>query len=92
VLTAVTLVIAITTSFVSFFIGQYLPHSTHIAAKLSQPDVLRAVLGSALHAVLSGLLAFGIGATVRSTARAMTTAYGLLFLLPQLAKALPSSC
>jgi ABC-type transport system involved in multi-copper enzyme maturation permease subunit len=89
--TAVTLVIAICTSFASFFIGQYLLRGTHIAATLSQPDVLRAVLGSALYVVLSGLFAFGIGAIVRSTAGAMTTAYGLLFLLPQLAKALPNS-
>jgi ABC-2 type transport system permease protein len=91
VLTAVTLVIAIVASFVSFFIGQYLLHSTHTAATLSQPNVLRAVMSSALYVVLSGLFAFGIGAIMRSTAGAMTTAYGLLFLLPQLAKALPSS-
>jgi ABC-2 type transport system permease protein len=91
VLTAVTLVIAIVTSFVSFFIGQYLLRGTHAAATLSQPNVLRAVVGCALYVVLSGLLAFGIGAIVRSTAGAMTAAFGLLFLLPQLAKALPSS-
>jgi ABC-type transport system involved in multi-copper enzyme maturation permease subunit len=91
VLTAVTLVIVIITSFASFFIGQYLLRSTHVTATLGQPSVLRAVLGSALYVVLSGLFAFGIGAIVRSTAGAMTTAYGLLFLLPQLAKALPSA-
>jgi ABC-2 type transport system permease protein len=91
VLTAVTLVIAIVTSFISFFIGQYLLRGTHVAATLSQPNVLPAVVGCALYVVLSGLLAFGIGAIVRSTAGAMTTAFGLLFLLPQLAKALPSS-
>jgi ABC-2 type transport system permease protein len=91
VLTAVTLAIVIITSFASFFIGQYLLRSTHVTATLGQPSVLRAVLGSALYVVLSGLFAFGIGAIVRSTAGAMTTAYGLLFLLPQLAKALPSA-
>jgi ABC-2 type transport system permease protein len=91
VLTAVTLVIALITSFASFFIGQYLLRSTHVAATLAQPDVLRAVVGSALYVVLSALFAFGLGAILRSTAGAMTTAYGLLFLLPQLAKALPSS-
>jgi hypothetical protein len=90
-LTAVTLVVAVVTSFASFFIGQYLLRSTHVAASLSQPGVLRAVLGSALYIVLSGLFAFGIGAIVRNTAGAMTTAYGLLFLVPELAKALPSA-
>ena len=91
VLTAVTVVIALITSFASFFIGQSLLHSTHAAATLSQPGVLRAVLASALYIALSGLFAFALGAIVRSTAGAITAAFGLLFLLPQLAKALPSS-
>jgi ABC-2 type transport system permease protein len=91
VLTAVTLVIALITSFAAFFIGQSLLRSTHDAATLSQPGVLRAVLASALYIALSGLFAFALGAIVRSTAGAITAAFGLLFLLPQLAKALPSS-
>ena len=40
------------------------------------------------HTVLATL---GLGAILRSTAGAMTAAYGFLFLVPQLAKALPSS-
>ena len=91
VLTAVTVVIALITSFASFFIGQSLLHSTHAAATLSQPGVLRAVLASAFYIALSGLFAFALGAIVRSTAGAITAAFGLLFLLPQLAKALPGS-
>ena len=91
VLTAVALVIAFVTSFASFFIGQALLTPTHVSATLSQPDVLRAVTGAALYVVLCGLFAFGLGAILRSTAGAMTAAYGLLFLVPQLAKALPSA-
>ncbi|MGH3206381.1 MAG: ABC transporter permease subunit [Trebonia sp.] len=91
VLAAVTLVIALITSCASFFIGQSLLHSTHVAANLSQPGVLRAVLASAFYIALSGLFAFALGAIVRSSAGAITTAFGVLFLLPQLAKALPSS-
>lgn len=91
VLTAVTLVIALITSFAAFFIGQSLLRSTHDAATLSQPGVLRAVLASAFYIALSGLFAFALGAIVRSTAGAITAAFGLLFLVPQLAKALPSS-
>jgi ABC-2 type transport system permease protein len=90
VLTVVTLVIAMVTSFAAFFIGQYLLRSTHEAATLGQPNVLRAVLASGLYVALSGLFSFGLGAMLRSTAGALTAAYGLLFLVPQLAKALPS--
>jgi ABC-2 type transport system permease protein len=91
VLAAVTLAVAVITSFAAFFTGQYLLRGTHVAATLGQPGVLRAVLASALYVTMSGLFAFGLGAIVRSTAGAVTLAFGLLFLLPQLAKALPSS-
>ena len=52
--------------------------------------MLRAVLATALYITLSGLFSFGLGAMLRSTAGTLTAAYALLFLLPQLAKALPS--
>jgi ABC-2 type transport system permease protein len=89
-LSAVTLVVALVTSFAAFFVGQYLLRGTHEAVTLGQPDVLRAVLASALYVALSGLFSFGLGAVLRSTAGALTATYALLFLLPQLAKALPS--
>ena len=52
--------------------------------------MLRAVLGSALYVTLCGLFAFGLGAILRSTAGTITAAFGLLFLVPQLARALPT--
>ena len=91
VLTAVVLAVAMVTSFAAFFIGQYLLRGTHMAATLGQPGVLRAVLATGLYIAVSGLFSFGLGAILRSTAGALTTAYGLLFLLPQLAKAMPST-
>jgi ABC-2 type transport system permease protein len=36
-------------------------------------------------------MAYGIGAIVRNTAGGITASFGLVFLLPQLAKALPGS-
>jgi hypothetical protein len=91
VLAVVTLAVALVTSFAAFFIGQSLLRGAHVTASLSQPGVLRAVLASAGYVALSGLFAFALGAIIRSTAGAITAAFGLLFLLPQLAKALPSS-
>jgi hypothetical protein len=91
VFAAVTLVIAVPASFLSFFIGQALLTSTHTGAALSEPNVLRAVIASALYVTLCGLFAFGLGAILRNTAGAITAAYGFLFLIPQLAKALPGS-
>ncbi len=41
--------------------------------------------------VLCGLFSYGLGAVLRSTAGTITAAYGFLFLLPQLARALPTT-
>lgn len=91
VFAAAALAVAVPTTFACFFIGQALLAPTHVTATLSAPGVLRAVIGAGLYVVLCGLFALALGAILRSTAGAMTTAYGLLFLLPELAKALPSA-
>jgi hypothetical protein len=49
------------------------------------------VIAAALYVTLCGLFAFGLGAILRNTAGAITAAYGFLFLVPQLAKALPNT-
>ena len=76
--------------FASFFTGQRLLAGVHAGATLSQPGVLRAILATALFMVLCGLFSYGLGAVIRSTAGTITTAYGILLLLPQLARALPT--
>jgi ABC-2 type transport system permease protein len=90
VLGAVALAATFPTSFLCFFIGQQLLASTHAGATLSQPGVLRAVSGAALLVTLSGLFALGLGALLRNTAGTIAAAYGLLFLIPELARALPT--
>jgi hypothetical protein len=72
-----------------FFIGQRLLAGTHAGATLSQPGVLRAVSAAALLVTLTGLFALGLGAVLRNTAGAITAAYGFLFLIPELGRALP---
>ena len=75
----------------AWFVGQRLLASTHAEATLGQPNVLRAILASAIFVVLCGLFSYGLGAVLRNTAGTITAAYGFLFLLPQLARALPTS-
>jgi ABC-type transport system involved in multi-copper enzyme maturation permease subunit len=88
---AITVVVAFATSFVTFFVGQALLASTHHNATLATPGAVRAVCCTALFIVVCALMAYGLGAILRSTPGAITAAYGLLFLLPQLAKALPNA-
>jgi ABC-2 type transport system permease protein len=89
VVAIVAAAVAIATSFIAFFAGQALLANTHAGATLSEPGVLQAVAASAVVVVLAGLFTYGIGTALRSTAGTITLVYGLLFLLPKLAMALP---
>ena len=91
VFTAISLVVGEVTSFVMFFLGQALLHSTGESATLSQPGVLRAVVGGGLFLAGCGLFSFAIGAILRHTAGAISAAVGILFVLPILANVLPHS-
>jgi ABC-2 type transport system permease protein len=91
VFAAVSVVIALATSVAVFLVGQSLLHSTGESASLSQAGALRAVLLTAFFVALSGAMAYGLGAIVRNTAGGITASFGLIFLLPQLAKALPTT-
>ena len=87
----VALVVTLVAAFIAFFLGQALLASTHANASLSDHDVLRAVIGSALYVTLCGLFAFAAGAIFRHTAATITSIIGLLFVIPILAHLLPSS-
>jgi ABC-2 type transport system permease protein len=90
VFTAVVLVIGLVTCFVAFFIGQAMFASKHAQATLSDPGVLRAVIGGALYLAAIGLLAVGLGTILRRTAGGIATLVGILLVLPILAGFLPS--
>lgn len=86
-----TLVVAVPTALVAFFVGQAVLGSDANVA-LSDPGVLRAVLGSAAYLAGTALLGVGLGALLRHTAGAIGALFGLLLLAPGLLPLiLPSS-
>ena len=91
VFAAVTLTISLVTSFLDFFVGQAILASKHYDTTLTHPGVLRAILLSAAIVTVFGLLAYGAGAIIRHTAGAITAILGVIFLIPALAQALPTS-
>jgi ABC-2 type transport system permease protein len=91
VFAVVSLVTGLVASFASFFIGQAILSSKHLNTTLSQPHVLRAVIGGGLFLALCGLLSFGLGAILRHTAAAITASIGLLFVLTIVSNFLPQS-
>ena len=91
VFAAVALVVGEALSFIAFLIGQALLRSPAPHATLSQPGVLRAVVGGGLVIAVLGLFALGLATIIRHTAGAITAFVGTLLVLPLLVEALPSS-
>jgi ABC-2 type transport system permease protein len=89
VFTVVTLIVGEIACFIAFFAGQAFLSHKHLDANLADPGVLRAVLGGGLYLGVLGLLALALGTVIRHSAGAIATLFGLLFVLPGIAGALP---
>lgn len=91
VFATVTLVLTLPSVLGAFLIGQSILTAKHLQAHLSDPGVLRAVIGAALYLTVVGLLGIGLGALLRNTAAGISTLFGLLFVIPIIVRFLPSS-
>jgi ABC-type transport system involved in multi-copper enzyme maturation permease subunit len=91
VFTVIVFVVSAAASLCAYLLGQQLLASTHIQTTLSDPGVLRTVLGTAIYLTAVGLFGGAIGWIIRSTAGGIATLFGLLLVLPVLGEALPSS-
>lgn len=86
----VAAVVGLATAFAAFGIGQaLLPRG--VGVSLSDPSVLRAVLGAGAYLGLVAMIGLGIGTIVRSTAVGISALVGLVFVVPLLSEALPAS-
>jgi len=99
---AVTFVVSMLTTFVTFFAAQAIlnrgtvtaappHHLVKYGVSLSSPQALRIVIGAALYLTVCALLGVALGALLRSTAAAITALAGLLFILPIMMNFLPVS-
>ena len=73
-----------------FFICQALLAPKHAGVSIADPGVLVAVVGGALHLVLIGAIAVGVGAALRRTAGAVAVLFAVLLVVPGLVTLLPS--
>jgi ABC-2 type transport system permease protein len=85
---ALTFVIGIVISFVSFFVGQAVL-SGHKTAALGDDNVLRALIGAALYMTLMVLFAYGIAAVVRSPMVSLAVLIPFFFIVSGILSAIP---
>jgi len=78
------------TAIPTFFVGAAILHS-HAPVSISDPGVLRAIIGPGLYLAVLAVFAIAIGALVRHTAGAITGIIGFVLVLSPLAQLLPGS-
>jgi ABC-2 type transport system permease protein len=87
---AVTAVVSLVSCVTVFFICQAILASRHAGVSITDPGVARAVIGGAVHMVLIGAIAVGLGALVRHTAAAVAILFATLLIVPGLVNLLPA--
>ena len=88
---AVTLVVTGVAALVAFLGGQAIYGGAEVTASLSDPGVLRAVLGTAVYCTGVAVIGVALGFLMRSTAGAIGVLFAGLLVVPGLAGLLPDS-
>jgi ABC-2 type transport system permease protein len=88
----VAAVTSLAASFAAYLLFQaLLPSGDGMRTSLSDPGVLRAVIGGGLYLAVLGLFGLGLGTVIRSSAGAVAALFGILFVPPILISLLPGS-
>ena len=83
--------VSIASTLGAFFLGQAILGPNHGGLSITDPGVLRGVLGGATFLVAIGVIAVGLGAALRRSAGAAAAVFGLLLVLPGLVTLLPGT-
>ncbi|GAA4057128.1 ABC transporter permease [Nonomuraea soli] len=91
VFTVATALISAAATAVTFFAVQPILAGKGLDTALGDPEVLRALIGTALFLTAGGLLGLALGALIRHTPGAILSAVGLILVAPQLSQLLPGA-
>lgn len=91
VFTVIALIAGEVIAFATFFLGQALIYGKAPSASIGYPHVARAVIGAGVYLALLALLGAGFGTIVRHAAAGIAAMVAILFVLPGIAFALPTS-
>jgi ABC-2 type transport system permease protein len=78
-------------AFMAFLIGQAVISGHAPTATLGQPGVVRALIGAGLYGALLGMMGLAFGTIIRNAAGAIAVLVAILYVLPGIAGALPTS-
>jgi hypothetical protein len=87
----VALLVGTAGAFLAFVFGSAIVSGTPAAMTLSDPGVVRSLLGTGLYLGLVGVIGVALGALLRSVAGGISVLVGALMLIPGLVSLLPAS-
>jgi len=87
----VALLVGVAGAFVAFVFGSSIVSGTPAAMSLSDPGVVRSLLGTGLYLGLVGVIGVALGALLRSVAGGISVLVAALMLIPGLISLLPTS-
>ena len=90
VLFAATFVVGLVSTVGGYLVGSAFLAGSGMDAPLTDPDVLRSVLGGALYLALIAVFALGVGTVVRNSAGGIAVALGILLILPTVLQIIPA--
>ena len=90
-LAAAVTAVSVPAAFGAFTGGQTILARQHLSVQLSQPGVVRAVVGSALYLAAIALVGLGLGGVLRNAAGGIAALFGLLYGVPLAAGFLPGN-
>lgn len=91
VLFGATFLVGLAATLGAYLVGRLFLAGSGIAAPLTDPDVLRAVLGGALYLALVAVFALGVGTVVRSSAGGIAVVLGIILILPTVLQLIPAA-
>ena len=90
VLFVTTFLVGLVSTVGAYLIGSFLLAGSDIAVPLTDPDVLRAVVGGALYLALIAVFSLGVGTVVRSSAGGIAVVLGIILILPTVLQLIPA--
>lgn len=91
VLGSMLFVLGTLTTFASYFVGNFFLDREGIGLALSDPGVLRALVGGGLYLAMLGIFGFATGLLLRHTAAAVTTVIALIFVVGNVVMLIPGT-
>jgi ABC-2 type transport system permease protein len=90
VLFTATFLVGLVSTVGAYLIGSPFLAGSDIAAPLTDPDVLRAVIGGALYLALIAVFALGVGTVLRNSAGGIAVVLGIILILPTVLQLIPA--